>query len=120
MRSIKKILLIGFLLVIMIIAAGCSPSQPTEEPATALPVETEPATQPAAEAPTATQPEEMVEESEEPEETEVQEETKDSSSDDAMSSGEISACEVCHADQAMLIDTADPAEEVESENEGAG
>ena len=117
MRSIKKILLIGFLLAIMIIAAGCNPSQSTEEPATALPAETEPATQPATEAPTATQPDEMVEE---PEETEEPGETEDSSGGDAMSSGETSACETCHADQAMLIDTADPVEEIESENEGAG
>ena len=117
MRSIKKILLIGFLLAIMIIAAGCNPSQSTEEPATALPAETEPATQPATEAPTATQPDEMVEE---PAETEEPGETEDSSGDDARSSGETSACETCHADQAMLIDTADPVEEIESENEGAG
>ena len=117
MKSIKKILLIGFLLAIMIIAAGCNPSQSTEEPATALPAETEPATQPATEARTATQPDEMVEE---PAETEEPGETEDSSGGDAMLSGETSACETCHADQAMLIDTADPVEEIESENEGAG
>ena len=120
MRSIKKILLIGFLLAIMIIAAGCNPSQSTEEPAAALPAETEPATQPATEAPTATQPDEMVEEPEETEEPEEPGETEDSSGGDAMLSGETSACETCHADQAMLIDTADPVEEIESENEGAG
>ncbi len=117
MRSKKVILLIGFVLAIMIIAAGCSSSQPTEEPATEVPAETELAAEPPTEAPTATQPDEMVEE---PEQTEDPEETQDNSSGDAMSSGDASACEECHSDQAMLIDTADPVEEVESENEGAG
>lgn len=32
----------------------------------------------------------------------------------------ISECLVCHTDKEMLIDTADPEEEVISENEGAG
>ena len=33
---------------------------------------------------------------------------------------EIDNCIDCHTDQARLMDTADPVEEVESENEGAG
>jgi hypothetical protein len=117
MRDKAKNLLIATLVVLMILAAACNPAQPTEEPATEVPVETEQPTQPPTEAPTATQPEETAEESEEAEETE---EPDDSQGDDAMSSGETSACVECHTDQAMLIDTADPVEEVASENEGAG
>lgn len=35
-------------------------------------------------------------------------------------SEEVNECLVCHADKQALIDTAEPEEEVESENEGAG
>jgi hypothetical protein len=114
MINTKKFLIMGFLLALLIFASGCSPAQPTQEPATEVPVEMEQATQPPTEAPTATDEEEAVEE---PEETE---EPEDSESDDAVSAGETSACIECHTDQAMLIDTAEPVEEVESENEGSG
>jgi hypothetical protein len=85
------------------------------EPETESSVETEQATEPPNEAPTATA--ELEEPTDEPEETE---EPGDSEVDDAMSSDETSTCVECHTDQAMLIDTADPVEVAESENEGAG
>ena len=108
---IKKILWLG-LLLFLILAAGCSPSQPTAEPETEVPVETEQATVLPIEAPiAATEVEEESADSEEPDESET---------DDAISSDGTSACIKCHTDQALLIDTADPVEEVESENEGAG
>ena len=115
MIDTKKILLIGFLLALLFVAAACSPAQPTVEPATdEVPLETEQATLPPAEAPTATFQEEI---SEEPEGTEQPE---DNETDQAASAEEADACVECHTDQAMLIDTADAVEEVESENEGAG
>jgi septal ring-binding cell division protein DamX len=116
MKDTKKFLLIGFLLTLLILAAGCSPAQTTVEPETRAPVETEQATLPPTELPTATIQEQEV--TEEPEETEAPDENE--TDDDAMPSEETSACVACHTDQAMLIDTADPVEEVESENEGAG
>jgi cytochrome c peroxidase len=111
----KKFLWVGFLLLLLMVMAGCSSGQPSVEPETELPVETEQATESPTEAPTATA--ELEEPTAEPEETE---ELEDSGVDDAMSSDETSACVECHTDQAMLIDTADPVEELESENEGAG
>ena len=110
MISTKKILFIGFGLASLLVAAGCSPAQPTLEPTVEKPVETVEATLPPTEAPTATPAEE----------TEVTEEPGESENDQAVSPGEPSACVECHSDQAMLIDTATPVEDVESENEGAG
>ena len=119
MRKKKKFLLWGMLLLLFIAVMGCSPGQPTEEAATETRVETELATLPPTEAPTAlAESQESIEEpTDEPEETE---ETEDTSSEDAMSTDHVGACVECHTDQAMLINTADPVEEVESENEGAG
>jgi len=114
MSETKKILLVGFLLSLLFIAAACSPAQPTTEPATEPPVETVEATTPPTEAPTAIPEEEQVEE------PEANEDPEDNETDQAISSEETGACLECHTDQAMLIDTADPVEEVESENEGAG
>ena len=110
MISTNKILFIGFVLAILLVAVGCSPAQPTVEPIVETPVETEEATLPPTEAPTATPAEE----------TEASEDPGESENDQAVSPGEPSACVECHSDQAMLIDTAAPVEEVESENEGAG
>jgi len=115
MISTKKILFLGLMLALLLVAAGCSPAQPTLEPTVEKPVETEEATLPPTEAPTATPAEE-----ESAEETVTTEEPGESENDQAVSPGEISACVECHSDQAMLIDTAAPVEEVEIENEGAG
>ena len=112
----NKFLLVGFILLLLMVVAGCSSGQPSVEPETESPVETEQATEPPNEAPTATA--ELEEPTEEPEETEASDENE--TDDDAMSSEETSACGACHTDQAMLIDTADPVEVAESENEGAG
>ena len=115
MISAKKILFLGLMLAFLLAAAGCSPAQPTLEPTVEKPVETEEASLPPTEAATATPTEE-----ESAEETETTEEPGDSENDQARSPEEISACVECHSDQGMLIDTAAPVEEVESENEGAG
>ena len=115
MISTKKILFLGLMLSFLLVAAGCSPAQPTLEPTVEKPVETEEATLPPTETPTATPAAE-----ESAEETVTTEEPGESENDQAVSPGEISACMECHSDQAMLIDTAAPVEEVESENEGAG
>ena len=116
---IKNIFLyVGVILVLFFLVSGCVSGQPTEEPATDDPVQTEQATLSPTDVPTETfEPEEANEEAEEPEETG---ETEDGSTDDAASSDQASACVECHTDQAKLMDTADPVEEVESENEGAG
>jgi hypothetical protein len=107
----NKYLFLSFLLLLSIAIAGCSSG---EVPASEDPVKTEHVTQPPTKAPTATIQEKAAEE---PEETE---EPDDYTSDDAILSEGTGACVECHTDQAMLIDTADPVEEVESENEGAG
>ena len=115
MMKNKKFLMMGFLLLLLIAAAGCSPSQQGLEPETEVPGETEQATVPPTELPTATA--ELEKATEEPEETELPDE---SGTEDGIASEDTSACVECHTDQAMLIDTADPVEEVESENEGSG
>jgi cytochrome c peroxidase len=116
MRIKLKFMLWGMLLLLVMAIMGCSPGQPTEEAVTETPQEIELATLPPTDAPTATA--ESRESIEEP--TDELEVTEDTSSEDAMSADQDGACVECHTDQAMLIDTADQVEEVESENEGAG
>jgi len=112
----QKFLLWGMLFLLLMTVMGCSPGQRTEEVVTEIPEETELATLPPTVAPTAT--DEIQESVDEP--TDEPEQTEDTSSEDAMSTDQDGACVECHTDKAMLIDTADPVEEVESENEGAG
>lgn len=116
MKMNQKFLLGGMLILLLMAVMGCSPGQPTEEVVTEIPEETELATLPPTVAPTAT--DEIQESVDEP--TDEPEQTEDTSSEDAMSTDQDGACVECHTDKAMLIDTADPVEEVESENEGAG
>ena len=113
MMKNKKYLPLGILLLLLIGVIGCNPEQPTGEQATvSIPTETEQATLSPTAIPTAAVVQGKP--------TEESEETEDSSSDEAMSEAQDGACVECHTDQEMLIDTADPVEEVESENEGAG
>ena len=108
----NKLLFLCFFLFVSISLAACSPG---EVPATEVPGETEQVTVEPTSAPTATV------EKEEPSPEPVQtEESLESDSDDVMAAEEMSACINCHTDKTMLIDTAAPQEEVESENEGAG
>jgi hypothetical protein len=121
MRKKTKFLLVGLLLLLLTAVMGCSPGQPIEEAVTEIPAETELATLPPTETPTATaESQESIEEPDESGEIEETQETEDSSDEEAISTGQDGACVECHTDQEMLIDTADPVEEVESENEGAG
>ena len=112
MSNFKKILLLGILLT-MLLAAACSPEQPTEIPTEEVAVETEEPTVPPTAAPTAT-PGEVAEEMVETEEP------ADDETEQAANPEETSSCVECHTDQVKLMDTADPVEEGESENEGAG
>lgn len=109
----NKYLRLGTLLLLLIGVIGCNPEQPIGEQATEfIPTATKQATLSPTEIPTAAVVQEKP--------TEESEETDESSSDEAMSEVQDGACVECHTDQEMLIDTADPVEEVESENEGAG
>ena len=110
----RRILLCVVFVVILLTVAGCSSEAPATAAVTEEPVQTEQATLSPTAAPTATEQQaatEVVDETEEP---------QPEDEDDAASTEEVNACVACHTDQAMLIDTADPVEEVESENEGAG
>jgi hypothetical protein len=113
MLNYRKLLFIGMLLILLLAAGACSPAQPTENITEEPVVQTEQPAPPPTLAPTQT-PQEVVEEPVETEET-AQDET-----DQAAASVETSACVECHTNQVKLIDTADPVEELESENEGAG
>ena len=73
----------------------------------------EPAAEPAGEEPSEDTAGEAVEETEETQEEPDEEST-------AVSAEGADACIDCHTDKQALIDTADPVEELESENEGAG
>jgi hypothetical protein len=118
MRLKSKSLLLGYLLVSVLVITGCSSGQMPAEIETQVPSETQVETQPPTIAPTATISEETV--AEEPIETSNPETQDDSPPADVNATSTESACVECHSDQAMLIDTAAPVEEVESENEGAG
>ena len=111
----KRFLQLGIILMLVLVVMGCSQSQATEELAPKVQEETAQATAPPTELATATA--EIDEPTEEPEETE---ETEDSGTEDMAPAEQLSACVECHTNQAMLIETADLVEEVESENEGAG
>jgi hypothetical protein len=104
--------------MLVLVVVGCSQSQATEELAPEVQVDTAQATAPPTELATATA--EIDGPTEEPEETKETEETEDSGTEDMAPAEQLSACVECHTNQAMLIETADPVEEVESENEGAG
>ncbi len=108
MIILSVILLLGF--------TGCAQeTEPVETPTEVAQLTEEPTTPPTEE-PTPTEavdePTEQptVEPTEDPEPTE----------DVVVGSGSADSCLECHTDQQMLIDTADPVEVVESENEGAG
>ena len=101
-------------IVLTLLLAACSPAQPTENPAEEPVVQTEQPAIPPPAAPIETPQEEVAEE---PVETE---EPADDQTYLAASSEETSACLDCRSDQAKLMETADPVEEVESENEVAG
>jgi PBP1b-binding outer membrane lipoprotein LpoB len=111
----KRFPQLGIILMLFIVVTGCGPSQATEELAPEVPVETEQPTVPPTLEVTATAA--IDEPTQEAEETEN---TEDNETEDVASVEQNSACVECHTNQAMLIDTADPVEEVESENEGAG
>jgi hypothetical protein len=108
----NKLLLLCFLLFVSIALTACSPGEapPTENPVETEQVSVEPTTPPTATV-------EIAELSPEPEPTE---EPVEGDAEDVMTTDEMSACVDCHTDKTMLIDTAAPQEEVESENEGAG
>ena len=108
----KRFLLLGMILLMFVVVTACSYDQEAEEPATGVPAETEQPTDPPTLGVTPTA--EIDEPTQEPEETE------DNDTEDAAFAEQSSACIECHTDQAMLIESADPVEEVESENEGAG
>ena len=107
-----RLLFFCLLLFVSIALTACSPG---EAPTTEIPIETEQVTVEPTTPPTATV--EIEEPSPEPEPTE---ELVEGDSEDVMATGETSACVDCHTDKTMLIDTAAPQDEVESENEGAG
>lgn len=112
MLCIKKYLQMGIFLLILIFIVGCSPEQSAEQTVTEAPTATEVLVPTPMEAPTSTA--ELEEPIEEPEETE------ESDSQEAEPQAQDSACIECHTDKQMLIYTADPVEELESESEGAG
>ena len=113
-NNTRRILLYVCFVLVLLAVAGCSSEAPSTVVVAEEHVQTDQATLSPTAAPTATEQEaatEVVNETEEP---------QPEDEEDAASTEEISACVTCHTDQAMLIDTADPVEEVESENEGAG
>ena len=104
-----------FIVCFLIISVAISACSTPETPAPQVPVATEQSIEQPTSSPTAVV--ETEEPSPEPEETE---EPEVEGSEHAGTPDEISACVECHTDQTMLIDTAAPQEEAESENEGAG
>ena len=108
----------GLIILLLILVAGCSQGQVTEEHTQEAVVETTEVNLPPTEQPTPTV--EIEPTAEISGESEQPEESADDNSEDVATPEQESNCIECHTDQAMLIDTADPVEEVESENEGAG
>lgn len=114
----KKNRLGGLCLLLILLFTACSPTgvavEPTSTPpgAMQLPADTPTeAANPTSEIQSVTPPSE--ETSQPDDQGNWQIETEEAAEN-------VSACVECHTDQAMLIDTADPVEEVKSENEGAG
>ena len=115
-----KLLVLLILILLLIGAWGCTTASPTSEPTAAVAQVSEAPVQ--TEAPVITEAPEETEaviETEEPTEEPTQEPT-DEPTEAAPAQVSEDACLDCHSDQQMLIDTAAPVEEVESENEGAG
>ena len=104
-----------FILCLLILSVAISACGTPETSATEVPVETEQSVEQPTSSPT-----EVIETEEPSPEPEVTEELEEDVSDEGAPPDEISACVECHTDQTMLIDTAAPQEEAESENEGAG
>jgi hypothetical protein len=107
-----KLSFLCFLLFVSIALTACNPG---ETATTEIPVETEKATVELTTPPTVTL--ETEESSPEPEPTE---EPVEGDAEDVIATDEAGACIDCHTDKTMLIDTAAPQDEAESENEGAG
>ena len=111
-RKIWSIILAAFLLFAL---AACSQATTPSE----LPTEPVVASETPTDEPDPTPIESVVEEPTAEPTEEEQEEPEESEDTVAEASGDA-ACIDCHTDQQMLIDTAAPVVEVESENEGAG
>ncbi len=110
-----KFLIWGILLLMVIAIAGCNPSQATENLEVDLPVVTHRSTDLPASTVTATAEIEQFNL-----ESDQAEGLEDIDPQAGIPSEQTTHCEKCHANKAMLIETADPVEDVESDNEGAG
>jgi outer membrane biosynthesis protein TonB len=95
---------------------SCSQATTAVEPPTDVAQVTDEPTLPSTQVESPTEPPQPTD----PPTPEPTEEETDPSEDVADNSSSGDYCVTCHTDQQMLIDTADPIEEVESENEGAG
>ena len=122
MLKMNRNLAIMILAVILLLGlAGCAQATTPVETPTEVALLTEEPTLPPTQEPAPTEPVEEPTEEPTAEPTEDTETTETETTEDvANESGAADACLECHTDQQMLIDTADPVEEVESEDEGAG
>jgi outer membrane biosynthesis protein TonB len=116
MKMNKNLVILILSVLLLSGLVGCAqattPAPPPTEDVQASEEPTEPPTQ----EPAPTEPSEPTEEPT----AEPTEEEPEPTEEVAAESGGSDYCIECHTDQQMLIDTADPVEEVESENEGAG
>ena len=121
MKLSKYLVILILAVILMWGLAGCAQATTPVEPPTE--VVGEPTTPPTVEE----SPTDPVQPTQEPTEEPTAEPTVEPSEEAPEPTEEVAdvppstdSCVECHTDQQMLIDTADPVEPVESENEGAG
>lgn len=125
MKNFKIFLFLALSLMVVLALGSCAEATSMIETPTQVAKATEETVIPATQEPVPTEspePTEIEPTESSPTDEPTAEPTEDSGPDDVVgdSANSADACVDCHTDQQMLIDTADPVEEVESENEGAG